>query len=366
MARNSSLPIHIRQVTKRYGDVHALDHIDLDIRSGEFLTLLGPSGSGKTTLLTVLAGFTRPDSGSLKFGDEEVICTAPHKRGVGMVFQNYALFPHMNVAGNVAFPLKLRGVARQEIAERVERALEMVRLGGYGGRGVDELSGGQRQRVALARAIVFEPRIMLMDEPLSALDKQLREHMQLELRQLHDKLGMTTVYVTHDQREALTMSDRIAVIHAGRIMQLDTPRAIYEQPVNRFVAEFIGESSFVPVRVRQGAAFLGEQQLETATAPDGEGSRLLMLRPEHLKVLGANYQGGLNVLDARLLATVYQGESSLLQAQLADGSVVSIRCEGAGHGSAGALRPGDAISLGLASKHTILLAAEQADEAVNP
>ena len=213
-----------------------LDNVDLDIRSGEFLTLLGPSGSGKTTLLTVLAGFTRPDHGSVRFGDDEMIRTPPHKRDVGMVFQSYALFPHMTVGENVAFPLRLRRVARTEAAQRVERALEMVRLGGYGGRGVDQLSGGQRQRVALARAMVFEPRILLMDEPLSALDKQLREHMQIELRQLHDKLGMTTVYVTHDQREALTMSDRIAVIDHGRIMQLDTPRQIYDRPANRFVA----------------------------------------------------------------------------------------------------------------------------------
>src|SRR5215469_1614577 len=209
MVRSSSLPISMRQVTKKYGNVLALDHVDLDIRSGEFLTLLGPSGSGKTTLLTVLAGFTRPDHGSLRFGDAEMIATPPHKRGVGMLFQ------HMSVAENVAFALRLRGVGRSECIERVEKALEMVRLGGFGSRGIDQLSGGQRQRVALARAMVFEPRIMLMDEPLSALDKQLREHMQIELRQLHDKLGMTTVYVTHDQREALTMSDRIAVVNGG-------------------------------------------------------------------------------------------------------------------------------------------------------
>ena len=225
MARDAALPITVRQVTKTYGTVHALDHVDLDVRSGEFLTLLGPSGSGKTTLLMVLAGFTRPDHGSLKFGEREVIRLAPHKRDVGMVFQNYALFPHMSVAGNIAFPLKLRGVPRAEIGQRIERALDTVKLGGYGDRRIDQLSGGQRQRVALARAIVFEPRILLMDEPLSALDKQLREHMQIELRQLHDRLGMTTVYVTHDQREALTMSDRIAVINHGRIMQLDAPRA---------------------------------------------------------------------------------------------------------------------------------------------
>ncbi len=236
-----ALPIAIRGVTKTYGRVHALDDVDLDIRSGEFLTLLGPSGSGKTTLLMVLAGFTRPDRGSVKFGEREVIRTPPHLRDVGMVFQNYALFPHMSVAGNVAYPLRMRGTPKAEIGRRVEQALEVVQLGGYGERRIDQLSGGQKQRVALARAIVFEPRILLMDEPLSALDKKLRDRMQIELRHLHDRLGMTTVYVTHDQREALTMSDRIAVINHGRLMQLDTPERIYDRPANRFVADFIGE-----------------------------------------------------------------------------------------------------------------------------
>lgn len=364
MSNKSSLPITLRQVTKRYGSAYALDHVDLDIRSGEFLTLLGPSGSGKTTLLTVLAGFTRPDSGSLKFGETEVICTPPQKRDVGMVFQNYALFPHMTVAGNVAFPLKLRGVKREEVARRVEHALEMVRLAGYGERGVHQLSGGQCQRVALARAMVFEPRIMLMDEPLSALDKQLREHMQIELRQLHDKLGMTTVYVTHDQREALTMSDRVAVINGGRIVQLDTPRTLYERPANRFVAEFIGESSFVPVAVRDGAVVLNGTALTTSTHPGKDGPRLLMLRPERLKILAsgvaAQLGASMNILNARVHATVYRGDSSLVQAALADGSVVSVR--GASGSNAGNSCPsaGDMLTLGLAVGDTVLLPQEAA------
>uniref|UniRef100_UPI002FCA56A5 ABC transporter ATP-binding protein n=1 Tax=Bosea sp. (in: a-proteobacteria) TaxID=1871050 RepID=UPI002FCA56A5 len=208
----TALPIAIRRLSKAYGVVPVLDEIDLDVRPGEFLTLLGPSGSGKTTLLMAIAGFLRPDKGSIRFGEREVVRLAPHKREIGMVFQNYALFPHMDVARNVGFPLRLRRVAAAEIARRVEAALEMVQLGGFGGRRIDQLSGGQRQRVALARAIVFEPRIILMDEPLSALDKQLRERMQIELRQLHERLGTTTVYVTHDQREALTMSDRVAIL----------------------------------------------------------------------------------------------------------------------------------------------------------
>jgi len=352
---NASLPISIAQVTKRYGPMYALDHVDLEIRSGEFLTLLGPSGSGKTTLLTVLAGFTRPDGGSLKFGDAEMITVPPHKRNVGMVFQNYALFPHMSVADNVGFPLKLRGVGTAEIAQRAERALDMVRLGGYGKRGIDQLSGGQRQRVALARAMVFEPRIMLMDEPLSALDKQLREHMQIELRQLHDKLGMTTVYVTHDQREALTMSDRIAVINSGRIMQLDTPRALYERPKNRFVAEFIGESTFLPVLVSGGRVHLGDQVLQTAEPAKTDGPQLVMLRPERLRLLGEGEvaDDAFNTLDATLVATVYQGDSSLFQAALPDGTLLSVR-----GGTAGAIAPGAKLRIAVHCKDTVLLAPE--------
>ena len=358
--RDASLPISIARVTKRYGQTFALDHVDLEIRSGEFLTLLGPSGSGKTTLLSVLAGFTRPDGGSVKFGAAEVVCLAPHKRNVGMVFQNYALFPHMTVAGNVAFPLRLRGVTGAPASERVEKALEMVRLGGYGARGVDQLSGGQRQRVALARAMVFEPRILLMDEPLSALDKQLREQMQLELRQLHDKLGMTTVYVTHDQREALTMSDRIAVINGGRIVQLDSPRAIYERPANRFVAEFIGESSFLPVRVLDGRVLLGQQVLRSASPPTSSGPHWLMLRPERLRLLRADAPADatLNLLDATLVAAVYQGDSSLLQVALPDGSRVHVRNPSIGAGDAAVLVPGASLRLGLSVHDTRLLPAD--------
>jgi putative spermidine/putrescine transport system ATP-binding protein len=355
MARSASLPIVVRQLAKSYGPVRALDHIDLDISSGEFLTLLGPSGSGKTTLLMVLAGFTRPDSGSLKFGDAEVIRLAPHKRDVGMVFQNYALFPHMDVTANIAFPLRLRRVPAAEIARRVDQALETVQLAGYGGRRIEQLSGGQRQRVALARAIVFEPRILLMDEPLSALDKQLREHMQIELRRLHDKLGMTTVYVTHDQREALTMSDRVAVIDRGRIMQLDTPRRLYEQPANRFVAEFIGESTFLPVEAADGGVFYAGQRLQLPAGPAPQGPCLLMLRPERLRIL-AEAAAGLNVLHGVVQDVVYQGDSFLLQVQLADGARLGVRGI-ATRGAMAAIPPtGAAVMLGLEPEDTILLA----------
>ncbi len=360
MTRAASLPITIRQVTKTYGDVRALDRVDLDVRSGEFLTLLGPSGSGKTTLLMVMAGFVRPDCGSLRFGDDEVVRLAPHKRDVGMVFQNYALFPHMDVATNIAFPLRLRGVAKAEAARRVEQALAMVQLAGYGGRRVDQLSGGQRQRVALARAIVFEPRILLMDEPLSALDKQLREHMQIELRRLHEQLGMTTIYVTHDQREALTMSDRVAVIERGRIAQLDTPRRLYERPSSRFVAEFIGESSFLPVVRTDGGFAYDGRRLALPDGPPPAGRCLLMLRPERLRLLGASPPAGINLLSGTVENVVYQGDTYLLQVQLKDGNVVGARGVSTGTAMAALPQAGAPVTLGLAPEDTILLPDEGA------
>jgi putative spermidine/putrescine transport system ATP-binding protein len=358
MGQSASLPIAVRQLTKAYGAAYALDHVDLDVRSGEFLTLLGPSGSGKTTLLMVLAGFVRPDSGSVRFGTQEVVRLAPHKRNVGMVFQNYALFPHMDVAANIAFPLKLRGVSGGEITRRVESALELVQLGGYGGRHIDQLSGGQRQRVALARAIVFEPRIVLMDEPLSALDKQLREAMQLELRRLHERLGTTTIYVTHDQREALTMSDRIAVINRGKVMQLDTPRGIYDRPANRFVAEFIGESAFLDVEVAAGVCRFAGRALDVRDVPPLEGRCQLMLRPERLRILDQNGAGAANVLDGTVANIVFQGDTLLLQVRLADGSAISVR--GPSNEAAAATVPaiGGPIRLGLGVGDAIVLPAD--------
>ena len=356
-ATAEALPIAIRGVTKTYGSVYALDKVDLDVRSGEFLTLLGPSGSGKTTLLMVLAGFTRPDCGSLRFGEAEVIRRPPHKRDVGMVFQNYALFPHMSVAGNVGYPLRLRGVAKAEIATRVEGALETVQLGGYGDRRIDQLSGGQRQRVALARAIVFEPRILLMDEPLSALDKKLRDRMQIELRHLHEKLGMTTVYVTHDQREALTMSDRIAVINHGRLMQLDDPARIYDRPANRFVADFIGESAFLPVSRQGDAVVYGDAPLQLAEAPPEAERLALMLRPERLQVVaeGAAEGEGLNRFAGRVQDVVYQGDSYLMVVRLGDGAEVSLRGVVRRETFAALPAVGGPVTLGLSPSDTTLI-----------
>ncbi|MBT9385247.1 ABC transporter ATP-binding protein [Pseudooceanicola sp. CBS1P-1] len=265
-------------VAKSYGTFTALDNVSLAIQPGEFLTLLGPSGSGKTTLLMSLAGFVRPTRGHIVSRGKDLAQVPPHKRNFGMVFQSYSLFPHMNVAENVAYPLKLRKVSKSEITERVTRALELVQLAHLADRPIAKLSGGQKQRIALARAVVFSPDVLLMDEPLSALDKNLREAMQFEIRNLHDKLGITTVYVTHDQREALTMSDRIAVLKSGRIAQIGAPREIYDYPTDSFVAEFLGESTLLPVESRGSQYhFAGTPLRVEAGSPD---ARFLMVRPE--------------------------------------------------------------------------------------
>jgi putative spermidine/putrescine transport system ATP-binding protein len=319
-AATAALPISIRSMRKTYGAFTALDDISLEIASGEFITLLGPSGSGKTTLLMVLAGFIRPDSGATRFGDRDVSFLPPHKRDVGVVFQNYALFPHMTVAGNIAYPLKLRRLGKAEIAERVEKVLDLVKLTGFGERHVDQLSGGQRQRVALGRAIVFEPRILLMDEPLSALDKNLREQMQIEVRHLHQRLGMTTVYVTHDQREALTMSDRIAVIDRGRIRQIGAPKEIYERPESQFIAAFIGDSYFLPLTVRDDKAYLGARELRLEKPPRSKDpSQLLAVRPEKLVVAGSADSAERNIFEGTVKEVVYQGESCLIYVTLDEG-----------------------------------------------
>jgi putative spermidine/putrescine transport system ATP-binding protein len=322
-----ALPVEIANIAKSFGPVTAIDRVSLSVRAGEFVTLLGPSGSGKTTLLMMIAGFSRPDCGSIAVGGQEIVRLPPHKRSIGMVFQNYALFPHMSVGGNIGYPLRLRGVPRADAAERVRRVLELVDLPGYAERRVDEISGGQRQRVALARAIVFEPRILLMDEPLSALDKQLRERMQIEIRRLHDALGMTTIAVTHDQREALTMSDRIAVLNHGRLIQFASPRDLYERPGSRFVAEFIGESSFLPVQLEDGHARYAGQALRLAEAPPPGATQLqLLVRPEKLELAGDRANGEpVNRFEGRIADAVFQGDSVLLTVRLAGGDEIYAR-----------------------------------------
>ena len=353
-----ALPVRITDMVKRYGSVRAIDGVSLSVNAGEFVTLLGPSGSGKTSLLMALAGFARPDAGSIKVGEQEIVLLPPHKRDIGMVFQNYALFPHMNVGQNIAYPLKLRRVGKVEIAERVARALDLVQLDGYAERRVDALSGGQRQRVALARAIVFEPGILLMDEPLSALDKQLRERMQVEIRRLHNSLGTTTIAVTHDQREALTMSDRVAVLHQGKLMQFDTPRQLYERPNSRFVAEFIGESNFVPVTIEGGVARYGDLTLNLAEQPRGAAKQLLLLRPEKLVPLNGVVPSGVNCIGGIVADAMFQGDSVLLSVRLVGGHEISARLPNRQFGQHGTPERGAAIQFGLAPEDTLLVAGE--------
>lgn len=236
--------VRFQDVQKSYdGEILVVKGLNLDISKGEFLTMLGPSGSGKSTCLMMLAGFETPTHGEILLGGKSITNIAPHHRGIGMVFQNYALFPHMTIYENLAFPLEVRKMSSDVIKEKVGQTLDMVRMGGFENRRPGQLSGGQAQRIAVARALVFEPELILMDEPLGALDKQLREQMQFEIKHIHENLGVTVVYVTHDQSEALTMSDRVAVFNDGIIQQLATPEVLYEQPENAFVAQFIGENN---------------------------------------------------------------------------------------------------------------------------
>jgi len=357
-ARNNrqSSTIGIRNLRKSYGDIHALDNVSLEIEAGEFITLLGPSGSGKTTLLMALAGFVSPESGSIHFGQEEVTMTPPHKRGLGMVFQNYALFPFKSVAENVAYPLSVRRVPEAQQKEKIAAALEMVQLEGYGERRIHQLSGGQKQRVALARAMVFEPRIILMDEPLSALDKKLREHMQIELKALHHKLDATIVYVTHDQREALTMSDRIAVINHGRLVQVDVPEALYIRPADLFVADFIGESVVLPLENSlNGPLFAGRPLKMAGPKPDGGGPFHLVIRPELLEI-AATTDGSVNDLSGIVREAIYQGDSVLVLVDLGNGSEISVRLptnRARRHTSVPAV--GDQINLGLHAEDVIIV-----------
>lgn len=319
--------ITIRGLSKHYGAFAALADVSIDIRAGEFVVLLGPSGSGKTTLLMSLAGFAHPDRGSIRIDDQEILALDPDKRDIGVVFQNYALFPHMNVADNVGYPLKLRRVPPDQRRERVMKALQAVKMDAFGQRGIHELSGGQRQRVAVARAIVFEPRIILMDEPLSALDKKLREELQIELKHLHQRLGRTIVYVTHDQKEALTLADQVVVMNQGRIVQKGTPRAIYERPESRFVADFIGNSNFLPL---SGDA---ARSIELLVSPayrqasiDGRKRPLLVIRPEKLEIARpGEREPGHFYIDAVVEEVLFQGDIVIVFARLAGDLLVRLQ-----------------------------------------
>ncbi|HEY4296300.1 MAG TPA: ABC transporter ATP-binding protein [Paraburkholderia sp.] len=348
--------VSIRNVSKSYGATTVLDNVSLDIGAGEFLTLLGPSGSGKTTLLMVLAGFTRASSGSIKVAGTELLTMPPHRRDVGMVFQNYALFPHMDVAGNIGYPLKLRGVDGATRRRRVAEMLDVVQLTGFGERSISALSGGQRQRIALARALIFEPRILLLDEPLSALDKQLRDRMQIEIRRLHERFGTTTINVTHDQQEALTMSDRIAIVNGGALVQVGTPEEIYRHPRNRFVAQFMGETCIVPLRRDAHAAWFGDTRIAAAPARTSEAGGLWMaLRPESLSIVETADADSL-CFDAVVKDQVYRGDAQIVYADLADGHEVKVLMPpGVSLAERRRLAPGDRVKVGLPREALVLV-----------
>lgn len=315
MAGDEQPFVQFKNVQKTYdGEILVVKNLNLDIQPGEFLTMLGPSGSGKTTCLMMLAGFETPTSGQVMLGGTELNNVPPHKRGIGMVFQNYALFPHMTVAENLAFPLEVRGMSKSESEEKVQRALDMVELGAFGGRRPGQLSGGQQQRVALARALVFEPDLVLMDEPLGALDKNLREQMQYEIKHIHENVGMTVVYVTHDQSEALTMSDRIAVFDDGIIQQLAPPAELYEKPENAFVAQFIGENNRLIGKVTSVdgdycmAEVAGHSIKSLSVNHDGVGTATtLSLRPERVTLNPAE-GAEINNFEAKVLELIYLGD----------------------------------------------------------
>ncbi|MFO0996698.1 MAG: ABC transporter ATP-binding protein [Alphaproteobacteria bacterium] len=289
----------LRGLTKRYGNLAAIDDVTLDVAPGEFLSLLGPSGSGKTSILMAIAGFVRPDSGDILLDGARINDLPPEKRNFGVVFQGYALFPHMSVRANIGYPLSVRGLPRAAIAERVERALDLVQLGAFADRLPRQLSGGQQQRVALARALVFEPAVVLLDEPLSALDKKLRAELEIELKQLHARLGTTFVNVTHDQEEAMTMSDRIVILRDGRMVQVGRPSELYDRPATRFVAEFLGRATFLEGKAERcedsvlTVAVRGvpiRASAATQTVAPGQ-TVLLALRPERVTLANGAQTG---------------------------------------------------------------------------
>ena len=334
-------------VEKMYGHFHAVRRLNLSVGRGEFLTFLGPSGSGKTTTLNMLAGFERPSEGVITLDGKSVDRLPPYERNIGMVFQNYALFPHMSVADNVAFPLSVRKMPKAEIGPRVVRALEMVQLERFKDRKPAQLSGGQQQRVALARALVFQPTLVLMDEPLGALDKKLREHMQIELMQIHQMLGVTIVYVTHDQSEALTMSDRVAIFESGAIDQIGTPDELYNKPATAFVAGFIGENNALDGVVER---VVGDQclvalptGLKTTAMAIGDirpGAPVqLTIRPERIGLSGAGAESD-NRFQATVDGRIYHGDHQRLLARLASGQVLTVKV-----GPEATMAAGEAIDL---------------------
>jgi spermidine/putrescine transport system ATP-binding protein len=343
--------IEVRNAVKAFGQgehaVRALDDVSVSIRAGEFFTLLGPSGCGKTTLLRLIAGFEAPTGGTILLDGQDITLLPPNRRPVNTVFQSYALFPHLTVAENLGFGLLMQGRPRAEIAARVEEMLALVKLSALAGRKTSQLSGGQQQRVALARALAPRPKVLLLDEPLSALDLKLRKEMQIELKRLQTETGITFVFVTHDQEEALTMSDRIGVMSAGRLQQVGAPREIYTRPVNRFVAGFIGETNFLPGTAVAGGVRLtcGETVAVSSPGSAGAGGTVtLAIRPEHIDLAPPGTAG---TIPARLTNLVYFGTDTHCHADLPDGTEVVARVQSPASGAIG-VQVGEAVGLRFA------------------
>ena len=351
--------LRLREVVKSYdGKTNAVDDVSLDVERGEFLTLLGPSGSGKTTTLLMIAGFETPTSGVIELDGQDLVRSKPYERNIGMVFQNYALFPHMTAAKNVVFPLKMRRFPKHDINARARRMLELVGLRRFADRYPRELSGGQQQRVALARGLVFNPDVLLLDEPLGALDKNLREQMQVEIKRIHREVGITMIYVTHDQTEAMTMSDRVAVFCNGKVEQVGSPLDVYNRPANRFVGEFIGDSNFLAGRVDpsrpgwvelKGIGPVRVAKQTTLSAGDVD----LMIRPERLRLrAGGESDGGDNAIDLIVDDIINYGDSILVIGK-ARGLPLRARIVG---GDPEVLRPGVTLPLAWAPVDAHVLA----------
>jgi spermidine/putrescine ABC transporter ATP-binding subunit len=318
--------ISFDSVSKHFGQVTAVDDTSFDIQRGEFFSLLGPSGCGKTTLLRMVAGFEIPTTGEIMIDGQPMSATPPNQRPVNMVFQNYAIFPHLDVRGNIAFGMRKAGLSRSELDRRIDEVLELIKLPGYGNRGADELSGGQRQRVALARALIKQPKVLLLDEPLGALDKKLREQMQIELRQLQQQLGITFLFVTHDQEEALTLSDRIAVMSEGQVMEIASPAQLYESPGSRFVADFIGSMNFFEGEITSGenstarihTTVLGDLDANELSDSFAAGQKVwVAIRPEKVQPVFTDPQTETNTVPGKMGASAYLGDRSHFYVHLA-------------------------------------------------
>ncbi|GLH42589.1 ATP-binding cassette domain-containing protein [Pseudomonas moraviensis] len=332
--QNDKPLVSLRNLNKHYGDFAAVDNISLDIKDGEFLTFLGSSGSGKSTTLSMLAGFETPSSGEILVNGQSLVNVPPHKRDIGMVFQRYSLFPHLSVRDNIAFPLAIRKLAAAEREKRVDAMLKLVQLEQFAHRRPSQLSGGQQQRVAIARALVYEPRILLMDEPLGALDKKLREDLQDELRQLHRRLGITIVYVTHDQEEAMRLSQRIAIFSHGKIVGLGSGYDLYQNPPNAFVASFLGNSNFLKLKAQGNAAASFEGQLLSIRLTSGlhtDQDVLLMVRPEKALALSTQQAldeplaAGWNEVSANVVEVLFLGESQTCSVVTAGGTSMTVK-----------------------------------------